>query len=136
MAKKLKKKKVSKKPILKETEELETKKIEEKGIEGKGKVFYGFFEFLKKYSVIGLAIGLVIGNSSQNVVKAIVDGLVTPALNLIFSRIGSLKDYAPGGFKVGQVVQSFIEFIIILFLVYFLIKIILKRDDLIEEKKK
>lgn len=99
-------------------------------------LFQGFFDFLKKYSVIGLAIGLVIGNSSQNLVKIIVEGLITPALNLVlgFMHIQSLKDYAPGGFKIGLVLQSGIEFVIILFLVYFIIKRLLKRDDLIEKK--
>jgi len=123
--------------MAKKTEEIKEEKTTIESQEKPG-VFQGFFDFLKKYSVIGLAIGLVIGNSSQNVVKAIVEGLVTPGLNQLFAftHIGSLKDYAPGGFKVGLVVQSSIEFIIILFLVYFLIKILLRREDLIEEKKK
>lgn len=106
-------------------------------------VFRGFMEFLKQYSIIGLAIGLVIGNASQTLVKALVEGIITPfigvILGLFLPKLGSLVDFKihlqNQDFKVGQVIQNTIEFLIILFLIYVVIKVLLKRDDLIEKKK-
>jgi large conductance mechanosensitive channel len=109
----------------------------------KARVLKGFFDFLKQYSVIGLAIGLVIGEQSQNLVKTIVSGIITPFLGLFLPNSDSLRELtvhisilSKQDFHIGQVIQSLLEFVIILFIIYFVIKILLKRDDLIDEKKK
>ena len=41
------------------------------------------FEFLREYSVIGLAIGVIVAQISKDVVDAIVKGLFTPLIKLI-----------------------------------------------------
>lgn len=142
MAKKKNKSKSSPKTkvVVKKDESIdEAKEVAEK----KG-LFAGFMSFLKQYSVLGLAIGLVIGSSTQNLVKNIVDGIITPILTLVlrvfFPQLQSLNSFAPEvygtPFKIGAIIQSLIEFVILLFLIYVIVGIILRRDDLIEKKDK
>lgn len=106
----------------------------------KSKVWFlsGFFEFLKQYSVIGLAIGIVIGDASKTIVNTIVSGLITPFLGLFLPSNQSLQSmtFRLRGqiFEIGNVIQATLSFVIILFIVYFVIKILLKRQDLLEKK--
>lgn len=103
-----------------------------------GGVFGGFFEFLQKYSVFGLAIGLVVGDSSKVLVNSIVNGLINPFIGLFLPNDKALKDWVVtvGGakFLIGDVLIQALNFLIILFLIYFVIKILLKRDDILEKK--
>jgi len=46
----------------------------------------GLLAFLKEYSVIGLAIGLIIGQASKDLVDAMVNGLFMPLIQLIILR--------------------------------------------------
>lgn len=141
MAKKTKSKKKSD-----SVQELDAKKIQKaKDAQDKENFFKSFYEFLAQYSVIGLAIGLVIGSSTQNVVKQLVDGLITPFISLVMNvflpAIGPIRDwkitvYNDITFFPGNILQALIEFVIILFIIYFVVKIILRRDDLLEKKKK
>jgi large conductance mechanosensitive channel len=101
-------------------------------------VFNGFFEFLKQYSVIGLAIGIVIGDASKNLVNTLVSGFITPLIGLFLPNNQSLQTYKMTiqgqDFLIGQIVQTTISFVVILFILYFTIKILLRRNDLLEKK--
>lgn len=101
-------------------------------------VFSGFFEFLRKYSVIGLAIGIVIGDSSKTLVNSIVSGLITPFLGLFLPNKQSLQNFKlvfrNQTFEIGNVIESTLSFMIILFIIYFVIKIVLRKEDWIEKK--
>lgn len=103
-----------------------------------GGVFSGFFEFLQKYSVIGLAIGLVIGDSSKLLVNSLVAGFINPFIGLFLPANQGLKDwkvpFRGQEFLVGDILLQTINFLIILFVLYFIIKIILRKDDLLEKK--
>ena len=44
----------------------------------------GFMEFLKKYSVIGLAIAIVAGEAVNDLVKSVVGGLSRQPFNLLY----------------------------------------------------
>ncbi len=114
---------------------LENAKKEEK----KPGIFEGFFEFLKQYSVIGLAIGLVIGSTSQELVQAIADGLINPLIGLfLINGTGTLTDIKPElfgqEFLVGQVLLATIRFLITLLIIYVIVKLLLRRDDLLQKK--
>lgn len=118
---------------------LKEKAKKEEQIEKPKGVFGGFLEFLKKYSVIGLAIGIVIGDSSKVLVNSIVSGLITPFLGLFLPSKESLQNFKivfrHQTFEVGNITQALLSFMIILFIIYFVIKILLRREDWIEEKK-
>jgi large conductance mechanosensitive channel len=122
-----------------ETTEAAPKKEPKKNlIKEKAWFLSGFFEFLQQYSVIGLAIGIVIGDASKNLVNSLVAGFITPFIGLFLPSNQSLQSYTKTirgqQFQVGQLIMTSISFVIILLLLYLVIKILLRRDDLLEKK--
>lgn len=99
--------------------------------------FGGLLNFLKEYSVIGLAIGLIIGQASKDLVDKIVANLFMPLIELIISKESfanmtfSVKGVV---FNFGSVLTSLLSFLIIMVLLYFIIKKIIKNDSLLQKK--
>ncbi len=112
-------------------------KINKKFKEAPFNFFHGLMSFLKEYSVIGLAIGLIIGQASKDLVDKIVVGLFMPLIQLIVSK----EDFSNMTFSIkgvvfdfGSVLSSFLTFLIVMALLYFIIKKIIKNDALLEKK--
>ena len=96
------------------------------------------WEFLKEYSVVGLAIGVIVAQISKEVVDSIVKGVFTPFIQLIIpgDKINNLSLIIRGvNFDFGSVISSLLTFVIVLVFLYIVIKKILKRDDLLTKKK-
>lgn len=101
-----------------------------------------FATFVKQYAIIGVAIGIVIGNTTQNAVKQLVDGLLTPFISVIlkvfFSQLESIGDWTftllDIEFRPGLVVKSILEYLLIVFIIYIIVKKILRQDKLLEKK--
>lgn len=96
----------------------------------------GLFEFLKRYSVIGLAIGVITAEASKDVVDSFVTGLFTPLIRLIIPGDISHLVFTIRGvpFDIGSILNSTLTFLIIMTFLYFIIKTLLKRDELLEKK--
>lgn len=117
---------------LKNIEELEKIKISSKSF------FSGLLLFLKEYSVLGLAIGLIIGQASKDLVDSMVGGIFMPFVQLIISKdkFDSMNFIFRGvSFDFGKVISTSLSFLIIMFLLYFVVKKIIKNDSLLEKKK-
>ncbi|MFA5644286.1 MAG: MscL family protein [Patescibacteria group bacterium] len=97
----------------------------------------GLLSFLKEYSVLGLAIGLIIGQASKDLVDAIVNGLFMPFISLFISK-DNLENLSftirEVDFELGKVISSLLVFLIIMALLYFIIKKIVKNDSFLEKK--
>ncbi|MBU4210531.1 MscL family protein [Patescibacteria group bacterium] len=91
-----------------------------------------FINFLKKNNVLGLAIGVVIANAAKDLVTSIVNNLIMPFVG-IFTPNGSWRQISftivNSQFKVGELIGAFVDFFIIAFTVYFIMKKLLKIDD-------
>lgn len=87
-----------------------------------------FMKFLKEYSVIGLAIGFIIGSKAGELVKAIVDGMVMPLVGLLLPS-GDWEKMTLGPMAIGMVLAALINFIIIAFLVFIFAKKVLKEES-------
>lgn len=87
----------------------------------------GFMKFLKEYSVIGLAIGVIIGSKAGELVKAIVDGLLMPLVGLVLPS-GDWQELVVGPLQVGLVLAALINFVIVAWLVYMFAKKVLRED--------
>lgn len=99
--------------------------------------FSGLLTFLKEYSVLGLAIGLIIGQASKDLVDSIVSGIFMPFVQLIISRdkFDEMNFVLRGvTFDFGRVLSSLLSFLIIMFLLYFIVKKIIKNDALLQKK--
>lgn len=85
----------------------------------------GFVHFLREKAVVGLAVGFIIGQQAQAVIKQLVDSFISPVLNII---VGSkLQDrmltIAGETFSWGKFAYVFINFLFILLSIYVIIKI-------------
>jgi large conductance mechanosensitive channel len=93
-----------------------------------------FMDFIKKFGVIGLALGVVIGSA----VKALVDSLVANIVSPILGKIIGAADLSGIVFfdiRVGQFLSDFINFIVLLFVVYIMVKVVIG-SFLSEDEKK
>ena len=97
----------------------------------------GFFEFIRKQGVVGLAVGFILGGAVSKLVSSIVTDLINPLVSLALGSVGGLKEaYLPIGsakLMYGDFIGTLIDFIIIAMVVYFGVKV-LKLDKL--DKKK
>lgn len=97
----------------------------------------GFIEFIKTQGVVGLAVGFILSTQVSNLVNAIVNDLINPLLGIFVGTEGNLdKAYFTIGkaqFTWGHLVNTLINFFILAFLLYVLIRVLrldkhLKKD--------
>jgi large conductance mechanosensitive channel len=91
-----------------------------------------FMDFLKKFGVIGLAIGSVVGGAVTKLIGSITDNVLTPVINLILSKIGNVKagqipNFGVTGLDIGALISGFINFAVLMFIVFFSVKFILNK---------
>lgn len=102
-----------------------------------------FFDFLKTFGIIGLAIAFVIGMASSKLVTAFVDDIINPLVGLVLPS-GSLETLSANvtsvsgvvsEFKYGNLISNVIDFLIIALVVFIAYKIF-SRYKLVEDKTK
>lgn len=118
-------------------ENLATESTEHEAELKKKSFWADFRHFLKQYSVIGLAIGIVMGTAVNNIVTTLVQGVITPLIGLIVpsQNLQTLTWHVRGVvFRFGDVLSAVLSFIIVAFLIYFVVKKLLKQDELLAKK--
>lgn len=112
-------------------------------VQAKKSLMQEFFDFLKTFGVIGLAIAFVIGAAASKLVTALVADIVNPLVGL-FLPAGDLQAMqasitgtsgAVSQFKYGDLIANIIDFLIIAFIVFLAYKQ-LSRYKLVEDKTK
>lgn len=104
-----------------------------------------FKEFAMKGNVIDLAVGVIIGGAFNKIVTSLVENILTPLLGLVMGKINISKIvFYPFGVKmsVGLFLQSVIDFLIMAFTIFLIVKAInrLRRPkqeevkEIVEEK--
>ncbi|HSI20995.1 MAG TPA: MscL family protein [Verrucomicrobiae bacterium] len=97
----------------------------------------GFMHFVRQYNVIPLAIAVVIGNSLNDVVKVVVEGMVTPFISLILPST-ALQGYEitvrNSTFQIGAVVNAVLGFLVVALIVYVFAKKVLHDEKVLEKK--
>ena len=102
-----------------------------------------FFDFLKTFGIIGLAIAFVIGQASSKLVTALVEDIINPLVGL-FLPSGSLETLSAkvtnvsgtmSEFKYGDLIANIIDFLIIALVVFVVYKF-LSRYKIVEDKTK
>lgn len=98
-----------------------------------------FLDFLKNYKVIELAIGVVIGTAVKDLVTSIADDLLMPVIGML-TPDGSWRSIVinvyGSEFKIGNLIGSILNFLIIAGIVFIVIKKILKIEKDEEKVKK
>ena len=103
-------------------------------IKAGGSQIKGFLDFIKSQGVIGLAVGLVLGGAVTVLVKSLVDNVVMPPIGLLLGSAEGLKglswtmantsDGQPAVLYYGVFLNDFINFIVIAFVVYLIVKLL------------
>jgi large conductance mechanosensitive channel len=102
-----------------------------------------FFDFLKTFGVIGLALAFVIGQASSKLITALVEDIINPLVGL-FLPSGSLEQLSANitgvsgsnsEFKYGDFIANIIDFLIIVLVVYVAYKA-LSKYKIVEDKTK
>lgn len=84
-----------------------------------------FLAFLSKYNVVGVAVWLLVANKVWELVKGLVNDLITPAiLNPLFTklRVKNLENLSFKGILYGKTLAILIDFLITAFLVFLVVK--------------
>jgi len=97
----------------------------------------GFIEFIREQGVMGLAVGFILGGAISKMVTSLVNDLVNPFVGVFLGRAGELKkvflQIGPAKIMWGNFLNSFIDFTVIAFVVYFGVKVL--RLDKLDKKK-
>ncbi|MCJ7428765.1 MAG: MscL family protein [Candidatus Nanohaloarchaeota archaeon QJJ-5] len=92
----------------------------------------GFIDFLKEYGVIGLAIAVVIGNATKDLVNSVVDSLIMPLVGILLPA-GDWQEYSvmvlSAEIEVGNLLAAVLDFVIIALVIYAFVKYILRKED-------
>jgi large conductance mechanosensitive channel len=84
-----------------------------------------FKEFAMKGNIIDLAVAVVIGTAFSNIVKALTDSIIMPLISLILGK-GGVNDLSvtigSTVFPIGRFLQATIDFILIAFVLFLMIK--------------
>jgi large conductance mechanosensitive channel len=100
----------------------------------------GFLNFIKEFSVVGVAIGLVLGTQIKLLVDQLLASFVNPILGIVLPGSGDLSQKIfilhagdkTAEFKWGQFVFVLLSFILVALIIYYIVKI-LKLDKLKKE---
>jgi large conductance mechanosensitive channel len=88
-----------------------------------------FREFIARGNVIDLAVGVIVGGAFTAIVTSLTTNLINPLIGIFIGRIDLSKlsfTIGQATFKYGAFLNSIINFLIIAFVVFILIKLINK----------
>jgi len=101
----------------------------------KVKMFKEFKEFALKGNIIDLAVGIIIGGAFGKIVSSLVNDIIMPAVGVLLGGVSfvDLKyvitpasgDVAEVAILYGSFIQSIVDFLIIAFSIFLLIKFLL-----------
>ena len=88
-----------------------------------------FKEFIKRGNVMDLAVGVIVGGAFSSIVTSLVNNILTPILGIFLGGIdfsGLSITIKNANINYGLFLQSIIDFLIIAFCIFIMIKIINK----------
>lgn len=90
-----------------------------------------FLKFLKGYSVIQLAVGVVVGGAAKDLVAAIATNLIMPLVSLVTPG-GNWREWTislgEAVFNIGEVFSSLLNFVIVALVVFVAINKLFKME--------
>lgn len=84
-----------------------------------------FKEFIARGSVIDMAVGIIIGGAFTSIVKSLVDDLINPLIGLVIGKIdlsNIVWSVGAAHFQVGSFLNAVINFLIVAFVIFLLVK--------------
>lgn len=103
-----------------------------------GKLFKEFIDFLKQYNVIGLAVAIIIGGKLNQFVSSFVNDLLMPLVfqpALRMAKVESIEQLQYKAIYWGKVISAGIDFVIVVFIVFMLIRTMNKAAEAAKKKQ-
>jgi len=83
-----------------------------------------FVAFISSYKVLGLAVAFILGIYIGEIVKALVNSIIMPLVEVVYPAIDPLGTLYE--FSFGPLMDSLITFVIVAFVVFLIVKIAAK----------
>ncbi|MBR4618453.1 MAG: large-conductance mechanosensitive channel protein MscL [Bacilli bacterium] len=104
------------------------------------KKFFGEFkEFISKGNVIDLAVGVVIGSAFGKIVSSLVDNIIMPLVGVLLGGLdftGLAIKFHGASIKYGLFIQNVVDFLIVAFCIFIVVKAMNTLDKKVKEKAK
>lgn len=85
-----------------------------------------FLDFIKEQGIAGLAVGFILGGAVSDLVKSLIDNIISPLLGILLNQAQGLTqaDFVVLGasVKYGALISTLINFLVIASVVYFGVK--------------
>ena len=101
------------------------------------KMLNEFKKFISKGNVVDLAVGVVVGGAFSKIVSSLVNDIIMPLIGVIIGGI----DFTNLSLKVGEAtinygmfIQNIIDFLIISFCIFLVVKALNTLDDMTKKK--
>lgn len=102
-------------------------------------MFKEFKEFALKGNSIELAVGVIIGGAFQSIIKSLVNDIIMPLISALFGKV----DFSEWVWKIGNTtipygsfISAVVNFLLIAFSLFLVVKYINRLNRKIEEAKK
>ncbi len=87
-----------------------------------------FKEFAMRGNIIDLAVGVIIGGAFQKIVSSLVDDIITPLLSIFTGNV-DFSQLAYSDIRYGAFLTSILDFIIVAFSIFIVIRYINKLNE-------
>ncbi len=115
----------------------------------KSKIISEFKEFISRGNVVDLAVGVIIGSAFTAIVNSLVNQIIMPVIGFIIGRVNfsdfkwtlrhAKGDVPEVAVYFGSFIQQVVNFLIIAFVVFMMVKLInvlkRKKEEAVEEIK-
>lgn len=81
-----------------------------------------FLDFIKKYKILGLASAFILGLAVNALILSLAEDLITPIIGLFVKDFDTIQDLRLGVFSIGNFIAALINFIIIAFIIFLIVK--------------
>lgn len=101
------------------------------------KFFQEFKEFISKGNVLDLAVGVIIGGAFSSIVTSLTDNIINPLINCIGGAEiqGKIHLIGDNYIDYGAFLSAVINFLIMAFIIFLIVKSVNKLTSLTERKK-
>ena len=81
-----------------------------------------FLDFIKQYKILGLASAFILGLAVNALILSLAQDIITPIIGLAIPGFDNIADIKVGVFGIGNFIAAFINFIIIVLIIFLIVK--------------
>ena len=93
-----------------------------------------FKAFAMRGNVLDMAVGVVIGGAFTAIVTGVVNSIINPIITLISGHT-DFSSVSIGIFPIGELISAIINFLLIAFVVFWMVRLINKASDKLHKKE-